>query len=373
MLTVDNAVEYLLARNLVGVQSILDGDLRVISAARRNRNLRVVVENGTGYLLKQPLDAAQGGHFTLTAEASFYEFCQQEDLAAPVRKVLPRLVWFDRDETLLAVELLRDPLPLWAAFAANETARPAMARAVGTALGLLHRTFRGEEALHHPRLQWLSRRRPWALGVHKPGPEMLAELTPANVETLKIIQKEEDLSRKLDPLGKLWRVETVIHNDVKSDNILFAQPAGSWDDVTLVDWELVQFGDPAWDVAGVLQDFIVFWSSSMPLQDGISPDDMVGAARWPLPHLQTSLRAMWRGYRNGAQIDGDEANDLLARAVRYSAGRMIQTAYENAAASAQLPPLSVVLLQISSNLLADPHAGQVRLYGLFHDLAGAPR
>lgn len=373
MLTTDNAVDYLLARGLVGVQSIIDGDLRVIAAARRNRNLRVVVEGGTGYLLKQPLDPAHGGHYTLANEARFYSFCQEEEIAAPVRRILPRLLHFDPEQTLLAIELLRDPQPLWTAFAPNAEARPAMARAVGTAIGLVHRTFRSAEALGHPRLQSLSRRIPWALRVHKPSPEMLAELTPANLETLKIIQKEEDLSRKLDRLAKLWREETLIHNDVKSDNILFPQPAGAWENVVLVDWELVQFGDPAWDVAGVLQDFIVFWSSSMALQDGLTPDAMVATARWPLPQLQSSLRAMWRGYRTAAGLDGDAANELLMRAVRFSAGRMIQTAYELGAAAPRLPPLSVILLQISSNLLADPEEGQVRLYGLFHDLAGAAR
>lgn len=373
MLTTDNAADYLLGRGLIEVRSIIDGDLRIISAARRNRNLRVVVEEGTGYLIKQPLDPAHGGHYTLAAEAAFYAFCQEEEAVAPVRAVLPRLLHFDRDETLLAIELLRDPQPLWAAFAENVEARPAIARAVGAAIGLVHRTFRAPEVQSHPRLPPLSRRLPWALGVHKPTPDLLAELTPANLETLKIIQKEENLSRKLDRLGKLWRVETVIHNDVKSDNVLFPRQAGGWDEVRLVDWELVQLGDPAWDVAGVLQDFVVFWSSSMPLQGGLTPDQMVDGARWPLPQLQASLRAMWRGYRTAAGLQPDEGNELLARAVRFSAGRMIQTAYEYGAASSQLPPLSVMLLQISSNLLSDPEEGQVRLYGLFHDFAGAAR
>src|SRR6185369_15828414 len=119
MLTLDDAADYLLARGLVTTQAIIDGDLRVIAAARRNRNLRVLAEEGTGYLLKQPFDPAQGGHSTLSAEASFYTFCREEEIAAPLRRILPRLVHFGPAQTLLILELLPEPLPLWAAFQKN--------------------------------------------------------------------------------------------------------------------------------------------------------------------------------------------------------------------------------------------------------------
>src|SRR5205085_4146404 len=100
---------------------------------------------------------------------------------------------------------------------------------------------------------------PWVMRVHKPSPDLMATLSPANMETLKILQTQEQISARLDVLRKRWIASTLIHNDIKSDNILVSAPADGAPRVHIVDWELVQIGDPAWDIAGVLQDFVLFW------------------------------------------------------------------------------------------------------------------
>ena len=50
----------------------------------------------------------------------------------------------------------------------------------------------------------------------------------------------------------------------------------------IVDWEAVGFGDPAWDVAGALQDFLVYWVFSMPMSHELTPEQMIAQARVPL-------------------------------------------------------------------------------------------
>ena len=135
-----------------------------------------------------------------------------------------------------------------------------------------------------------------------------------------------------------------------------------------MDWETVQFGDPAWDIAGALQDFVLFWVSSM-TQGVASIDEMVATARYPLIVLQSAIRSLWRGYKQTAQLAADESADLIGRAVRFSAARLIQSAYEMAMSAQALPVSSVLLLQISANLLADPQTGQVQLYGIVQEVS----
>lgn len=373
MLTIDDAVPYLLERGLVTRRSILEGDLAVIEATRRNRNLRVERTDGPGYLIKQPDDAFRGQH-TLWREAAFYHLCHREPALAAVREALPRLLYFDPAGPLLALELLDRPRNLWEHYSAFPPAQfPVVAaRALGRTLGAAHRAFRPLVEAADPRLAALPRDLPWVLRVHKPGPELLAALSPANYQTLRILQTQEGLSTSLDRLGRLWQPETLIHGDVKSDNVLVlaagdgggaAEPA-----VRLVDWELAQVGDPAWDVAGALQDFVIFWVFSMPLGSGLPLDRMATGARHPLPVLHGGLRSFWRGYRTAAGLAADEGNALLSRAVRLSAARLIQSAYELAHAADALPATSVLLLQVSANLLGDPETAQVELYGLLQEL-----
>ena len=65
MIPVDEAMPYLLERGLVDRAWVIDGALRVSSAARRNRNLRVEGPGDAGYLIKQPDGPDAGGHRTL--------------------------------------------------------------------------------------------------------------------------------------------------------------------------------------------------------------------------------------------------------------------------------------------------------------------
>ena len=77
----------------------------------------------------------------------------------------------------------------------------------------------------------------------------------------------------------MWRDETLIHGDIKSDNILVGPPRdrheAQEDTVWFVDWEFVQIGDPAWDLASALHDFMIFWTSSMPLEPDLAAEAMI--------------------------------------------------------------------------------------------------
>lgn len=370
MLNTDTVTPYLLAHGLLDTGAIVDGELTITSAARRNRNLRIEGPAGVAYLLKQPGDPAQGSSWTLRREGAFYSFCQQQEAAAAaMTRFLPALVRFDAEEALLVLELLRDAAPLWQHYWAHDAAHfPVEAsRAFGHALGVLHKTFRLPGLIEDPRLSWLRRDVPWVMLVHKPGPELLATMSAANYQTLRILQTQEDLSRQLDRLRCAWQPDTLIHNDIKGDNVLVV-PASGQDSTTvevrIVDWEMAQGGDPAWDLAGALQDFTMFWVASLSLAAGVSVEDAIARARYPWAAVQAAIRAFWQGYRQTAGLGVAEASALLVRAVRFSAARLIQSAYELAEGAARLTAQGVLLLQMSANLLNEAELSQVHFYGI---------
>jgi hypothetical protein len=354
MLNVDNAARELVARGLIDPQAVVDGALTVRCAARRNRNLRVDGPDGSSYLVKQPGDPATGAFATLRAEGAFATFCREEPAASAVARVMPRLALHDPERSLLAFELIADSVPLWSA--------PVEATCdLGRALGTLHGTFRQPGLADDPRLGWLPRGLPWAFQLHAPWPGLLADLSRAGWLVIQILQSQDGLADRIDHWRGRWRAEAVIHGDVKSDNIIIG-PAPA--PVRIVDWELVQVGDPAWDLAGVLQDALAYWTASMPLSAAITAEEMMAQARLPLDPLRARLRSLWHGYREAAGLSPDVADERLDRVVAFSAVRLIQSAYELSYEADSLDARAVVWLQVAANLLADPGRGRLHLYGL---------
>jgi len=370
MLDVDNTVSFLVKHGLIGRGRKGDADLTIRRTARRNRNLRVEGRDGAGYLIKQPDDPVWQGHGTLRLEAAFYEFCWQKAALGRVASLVPRLLLFDPDDTVIVLELVRDAIPVWDYYRSHDpmTFPVGVGRSIGHALGTVHRTLRLSSQKRDPLPSWFPSGPPWVLKIHKPEPELLATLSLANHRMLRILQAQDGLSAALDHCLKQWRPETIIHGDIKSDNLLVrptrSRTARRQVEVWLVDWEMVRIGDPAWDLAGILQDFLLFWISSMPLTAGLDIGERVAGARYPLAALRGTIRALWDAYGKSARIPPSEADDFLLRAVTFSAARLIQSVYEMLRGAETLSVLSVIALQLGANLMADPERGRLSLYGL---------
>ncbi len=237
---------------------------------------------------------------------------------------------------------------------------PPYAENLGRHLATLHRTLPLPGLAGDSRLSWLGSKPPIALGLHRPVPVMLNRLSPARRRFFRIVQREGKLRERLDELSAAWSPTSVIHGDVRSGNVLVDDRA-SERAVHLVDWETVQLGDPAWDPAGALQEFLLLWVRGLPADKGLSPEARVAESKVPLAIVRAGARALWRSY--AAELDDREARARLLRAVAYSGAILIQSAYEWSRARDRMTVRTTLLLQLADRLLTEPEGG-LDLYGL---------
>jgi hypothetical protein len=370
MLNTDTVTPYLLAQKLVDKSAIIDGELRIFSAARRNRNLRVEEPVSGGYLLKQPDDSLQESYATVQNEAAFYTYCRHQFRNSRLKDFLPEFVCFDAERNVLVLRLVQNVKVLWQHYWNYDSNHFPLEvpRQLGEGLALLHRSLRSKEPAMDVSAFRPKHDIPWIMLVHKPGREVLAELSVANYETLCILQGQADLTKQLDRLRYSWQPDTVIHNDVRGDNVLVLQvPEGQKETdirIRIVDWEMAQIGDPAWDLAGVLQDFVLFWIASLPVAKVTSIEEAISQARYPWEVIKSAIRNFWTAYYRSLKPNAGDAIGLLLRGVSFSAARLIQSAYEMSSRASRLAPQAVLLLQISANILNEPELSQVQFYGI---------
>jgi hypothetical protein len=363
-LTVDTVVPYLVKEGLVSVDAIVESDLEVVDAGRRKQNLKVIRRCGPSYLIKQPGEGERGTRATLRVEAAFYRHCHVDPGVDDMRSLLPRLHDCDDDRGTLTIELI-DGRPLWGRYALVPSAEfvAQFAAPLGDAIGTMHRVFREPAARATQWISGLYAGPPWFFGMHRPTPDMLAGLSPANVQVLRLVQRSAPIASALDELSAEWSPDTLIHNDLKGDNVLVTGE-GTQRRVRLVDWEMLQFGDAAWDVGCLFRDFLGYWLLSVPLTSDLTSEQMLERCTWPISLLHPAARAFWHAYRTSAHLDADATGAFLVRSLRYAAARLAQGAYELALTQQQAPNLAMAMLQLAANILTDPREASLHLFGI---------
>lgn len=360
-LTVDNVASYLLDLGLLSSHAIIEGDLEIVSRTRRNRNLAITLRDQPGFLVKQPEKQDSPAAATLRREAAFYGWCR-DCAGADVRSMVPRCVHAEPDSGVLILELLEDMVPLWDHYRSLQgKAFPSRTgRALGRALALLHGIDVGGSSAGPAAREFLEPSKPEVFGWVTPRPGALATLSAGGHEVLRIVQ-EQGMAPAIAEMSGRWVASTLVHGDLKLDNVLIVDEEGECR-VALVDWELVHLGDPAWDAASALHDYVMWWIITTP--PSASVEERASGATSPMRMMQPAIRGAWDAYRRESGFSNTEARAFLDRAVRYSAARIVQTAFELAGNMAALPAPAVLGLQVAANILADPARARADLYGL---------
>jgi aminoglycoside phosphotransferase (APT) family kinase protein len=343
----EDVASYLLGRELLEPSAIVDGELVVRELSSRNRDFAVEATAGPSYLLKQ--GRAAEGAASVAREAAVYEelLTNGEEL----RSHLVGYVGYDGREGVLVLELLPDAEDLRTRHARDGEFPAALGEALGVALGTLHRETRGTYPPAPP---------PWALALHRPDTGVFRDLSAANLELISIVQNADDLGARLDELRAGWRVEALIHADVKWDNCLLAPD----DRLRLIDWEVAVAGDPAWDLGAALSQYLSAWLFSMPVTGSEAPAQFPALARSPLDGMKEALRACCEGYARASGGAWTATGEHLQRTVSYAGARLIQSAFEASQFDQRLSSGAILHLQLGANLLERPADAATQLLEL---------
>ena len=357
MLAQSEVAQYLLDHGLVAPAAIVDGDMRVVLASRRNRNFKVISDAGPSYLLKHGLGAGKAA--TIEHESKVYRYLGSEPHYVRLRRYLPRFYSFDADRSTLILELLTDAVDFRQYHVRRGRFPTTIAAQLGAALSLLHVGKPSGPADFQARI-------PWALSLHQPGLDLFREASNANLRLIRILQNTPAFPRMLDELRQGWRVNSLVHNDIKWDNCLILPRSRAADGpkLRIVDWEFAGWGDSAWDVAAIFSNYMSVWLSSIPISGVEPPDRFLDLAAYPLDRMQPAILAFWTAYVSSMELPAAESQAFLLRAVRYSGARLAQTAFEQMQPFTQLTGNVICLLQLGLNIMERPHEAAAHLLGI---------
>lgn len=364
MIVDQNNVAYFLAeRGLLSFDSVVDGDFMVVDQSSRNRNLKIVRRKSTGFFIKQIAQPNIEYMQTMAREAACYKLANENHLFRPLRALIPKLCYYDPTNHILIIELLKESETLWEYHQRLGTFPLEIARLQGKRLGTYHGKVRvnGQAA----GLENFTRQLPWILSIHETDPMYLNQLSRGNNQLVEILQRYPDFQTALATIKAEWKNTALIHGDIKWENMMLCTKGDTGSpDLKIIDWEIADIGDEAWDAGAVIQAYLSFWVFSLPLNSGMSVADAAASSPYSGDEIKSALAAYWSSYAKTRAFTQPAARKMLNRCMACAAARMIQTAYESIQTSPQISQYALCKLQMSMNILKDPPAAVSELMGL---------
>ena len=345
-------VHYLLDRGLLEQRDVVAGHVVVAELTRRHRNYAVLRAKGSGLFVKVMQPDQSMSAQTLQKEAAFYAMLEDDAALAPMRALVPRFHSYDPDRHLLVVELIEGAEDLGALHRRLGDFPLDVAHRTGEALAAIHELSR-RELVGKANVAIFPRQAPWILSFHLYPRATMQGLSGGNGELVSILQSYPDFAAALDHLRNGWRWDALIHGDMKFENCLVRDG-----DIRIVDWEIADIGDPAWDVGSIFQAYLTWWIATLPT-GAAAADAAADSPTFPLAKIQPAMRAFWSAY---AAASG--AEEMLERATACAGARMLQTVYESMAYAQSMTAHAVHEVQAAINILKAPRAAAADLLGI---------
>jgi len=355
MLSQHELVPYLLSRDLIAPQSVVDGNVAVLDSSRRNRNYKIISPDGC-YLVKHAVGSSRIQ--TLSREAAIYQQIFSGNHMDGIAEYLPKFCAYDSERHILVLELIQNAENLREQHQRLRRASSQAAKYAAVTMAALH----GAALTPH---EWTAASRTSVLSLHQPDLAWYRDASGAALHLVEIIQKHESLTDHLDQLYHEWHASCLIHGDIRAENFLIPVPlAQSKRRVKLVDFEFAGTGDPAWDTGCIFAEYLGFWLFSTPVMAANQVHRFIHLAECPLQNIQPSLRSFWAQYARCMALDGSESEQFVLRAVRFSALRLIVSAFEMSVHLSSLNAYVLCLVQVAMNILAQPEKAAIELFGL---------
>lgn len=243
---------------------------------------------GDGWFVKGPrADAAEETRRSLEREMAVYELGR---LIPSLSSSTPTFIAGDPDRATIVLHPIRpgDSL-LQRAFRGGPSLE--FARGLGLRLGAVHRETSAS-----------------ALAMGTPSPDPYGPIATALVPSAHLLPPGVRLSEALDLLHRLTEEREpvcLVHGDLSWEECLVDGEG----DLRLIDWESAGFGDPAWDVACILEEHVRLAEAGLAHLQGI--------ARSMRAFLDAYLGAVGPSLATEARVD---------RALRSSGARLLESA-----------------------------------------------
>lgn len=239
-----NIAFYLFEKGLISWEESLAGVQSYIEAGSRSFGFKVEMNCGKHFFIKQIKNISDGMNRLLETEALI--------LKADTFTGKPTFYLHDKRHGILISSLVNDAQNV-GEFVKKEGFVVSIAMKLGQILKRFH-----QAKFTHINSDESTKKQPtlvFYLGSESGRNWLKQRKERYTIQLVEQISLYPSLTKSIETIYKEWKTEHLIHGDMKFENCLIQFLEGN-NTVQLIDFEEVTFGDPLWDVAGIIQSAI---------------------------------------------------------------------------------------------------------------------
>jgi hypothetical protein len=402
ILNTDNIFEYLSDRNYCTLTDRAASKVTAIPA--KNFNLLINFADDNNLLIKQePHDCDGESHGEFLAAWQIQQLVESfPEFGHKVKNLLPELLYFDSENSILIVKYLADYCDLDDYYTQHNHFPIEIAQSIGKLFATIHSsTFnqtkyqdflvnfsadRSTADLNlESQLQSLANQQKAAttndstdLKSQSKGyanqmicrlaritPQIFAEVPLECLQFFRLYQRFPDLARSIGDLSDSITPSCLVHNDLKINNILLAL---DWElpgskVIRSIDWERAAWGDPAFDLGCILGSYLEIWLDGLVINNTLSINESLQLATTPLELIQPSLFSLVESYLEGFPEIIAARPDYLDRAIQFAGLSLIHRVEITIQVDRIFGNHGIMLLQVAKQLLCTPQAAMKTLFG----------
>lgn len=368
LLTEHNIFYYLLDKGMITAEPVINGEFSVRRNDSRNNNFIINREyEHSSFFVKQVKANDTEKIETMKVEATAYWLAGNDTHYSALKNFLPEYFYYDPLHHILIMEQVKSGLSVYDFYLQFNDFDNLLPGQIADLLVSFHKTVSTASSQPTPGFQYFRKQLPWVFTIaNNPAANFSGAAQSADQQIMQLIFKNPEFVQLIQKAAAEWRPVSLVHNDAKFNNFLIGYEAEkkSFQFIKLIDWELADIGDPLWDVASVMQNYLTLWLNT----DLPATQQNEYIKKISLDQVQPCLQQFWQQYVFQMKWPAMHAKTALIKATCFCALKLMHTCFETTPFTRTLQPLTVKMLQMSLNILRSPEDAALKLLGIKHTI-----
>lgn len=330
---------YLLENGFINSGQAVDGRIVFTRHFRRNRNFKVLLNDENGFFVKQPKLPFYEKKNSLKREADVYWLAFNDQDFSGIKKHIPEFIHYDPEVQALITGLAEPAAHLDDFFSIANDYPAKIAHRQAEILAALH-SITVSKVENKKSFSLFPKIPNWLFNIETDDDWWFGKKSPADLQLMDLIKLNVDFVKCILAAKEKWKTECLLHNDIRWANFLIRD--NDAEQIMLIDWELAGFGDPCWDIAGVLQSYFSNWILNF------------NADPFQFLKMKPAITTFNNSYSELMKHTAETKRSNLLKSMEFTGVRIIQSCIENVSYKNDLDKSSVQLLQFAFNILKKP-------------------